>query len=520
MTKKVLLVFLLISVHYILQSQEYFNYRFDYTCPGVSDGASNVFVTTDGYIIGGTTGTAANNSRPRAGFFKTDFSGNKIFSKFIGDTVSDYYLGEPGSIIRVNDTLIVASGFRVTPTADFHEEGMLYFLDNDFDTLCVRNFSEKSLPFDTSIIFYQVKKTNQDDLIVTGIKRKNGTPDKILLIKTDYLGNLVWEKTYGGGGDYFEGYSVICTSDGGYAIGGYNWHLRPSPNLTGDPVVYKTDSTGNFKWSYNYGTPFIDTRGMLCSTIDGNMILGFAYCDSMHGGGPSTEGNPFRRINLIKIDNGGNTIWNKKYGASEENMDFSNIRENPDGTLIATGTILQFFPTSYRQVGWILKTTSEGDSLWYRQYDVCDGEATWHWLYDVIETPDKGYLACGMVFPEPPDTGSNDGWILKVDSMGCESPDYCWVGIKSESVVYQNTVLEISPNPAGSEAVITIRSNGYISYLKIYIYDLFGREAKVLDLLPGQYSISIDVSGLPDGLYMTVVRSGNRIVAAQKIVKM
>jgi len=33
-------------------------------------------------------------------------------------------------------------------------------------------------------------------------------------------------------------------------------------------------------------------------------------------------------------------------------------------------------------------------------------------LYNALETSDLGYLACGIVFPMPPDTGSQDGWVL------------------------------------------------------------------------------------------------------------
>jgi hypothetical protein len=59
------------------------------------------------------------------------------------------------------------------------------------------------------------------------------------LIKTDSLGNIEWNKTYGSG----SAYSVVQTSDGGYAIAG--------------SMLVKTDSEGSIQWSqpYEYGSP-------------------------------------------------------------------------------------------------------------------------------------------------------------------------------------------------------------------------------------------------------------------------
>jgi hypothetical protein len=212
----------------------------------------------------------------------------------------------------------------------------------------------------------------------------------------------------------------------------------------------KTDSAGNQQWLKVFGGSYEDSRGMVCSTSDGNMVLGFCNCDWMTGS------NSYRRINLIKLDNGGNVIWDKKYGAIEPENTLLNIRENPDGTLVFTGTVVKEFPTNYKYMGWIMKINSNGDSLWYRQYDICEGEGSWNYLYDVIQTTDNGYLACGVVYPMPPDTGSQDGWILKVDSLGCESPGNCWVGIKPENKLITNS-FDIYPNPAEQQTNVKLR---------------------------------------------------------------
>jgi len=500
----------LLSNSIFIYSQEYFNFRFEYGQTGWWDGATNVFQLPDGYIVGGGH---SYYGPMNLGFYKIDFQGNKLFSKIYGDTVDEYYLGNPGSIVRLNDTIIVASGSRNSPAPNWvHQEGLIYFLNNDFDTLFTRCFGEKVQPIDTEYLFYQIKTLPTKEIISVGGKMPYGLATRAILVKTDQFGNELWEKAYWDG-MYDQGHSVICTTDGGYAIGGFEWEPQPPPNLTGDPIVIKTDSAGNKQWFKNYGTPLIDSRGMICSTQDGNMVLGFCYCDSMD------QMNPIRRINLIKIDNAGSTVWNKKYGESAWENTLHNIRENPDGTLISTGITTKFFPTAYKYVGWILKTTADGDSLWYRQYDICKGEETYNWLYDVIETPDKGYLACGVVYPEPPDTGSQDGWILKVDSLGCEQADYCWVGMKEEHSLPVSAEIEVFPNPAENEMNFNLRVTEQNVRLDLCLYDIFGREVKKLPLSQGQTGLRMDVSDLAPGLYVAVVKSDNRIIARKKLVK-
>ena len=513
-------IFLLIHFIFIYVSgfsQEYFNFHFEYGQTGWWDGASNVVFLPDAYVIGG--GSVYYDNNLRLCFSKFDFQGNKISSRVYWDTIANYYLGNPGSILQITEDSIIAVGTKKEYTSTWvHDQGNLLFLNYDFDTLMTKQFGEKSEPFDTSYIFFQATRCNSNNLIITGIKWAYTGTQKILLIKTDFKGSLKWEKTFGYGA-YFQGHSVICTNDNGYAIGGLFFDILPPPNLTGDPVVYKTDSAGNFKWSFNYGTPYIDTPGMLCSTQDGNMVLGFGYCDSMSGGGTSTEGNPFRRINLIKIDNDGNEIWNKKFGISEYEKTLLNIRENPDGSLISTGITIEYGEVDYKYVGWILKTSANGDSLWYRQYDIGVGESTWNWLYDVIETPDLGYLACGVVYPEPPDTGSQDGWILKVDSLGCERVDYCWVGMKEQTPLPANEGMDIYPNPVEEEVRFEFQISSFKFRIEICLYDIFGREVKKLPMAQGQTGLKMDVSDLIPGLYVAVVKSDNRIIARKKLVK-
>jgi hypothetical protein len=60
------------------------------------------------------------------------------------------------------------------------------------------------------------------------------------LVKTDSLGNMQWNKTYGGAG-YDEAYALVQTGDGGYALAGYTESFGADPRAC---WLAKTDAFG------------------------------------------------------------------------------------------------------------------------------------------------------------------------------------------------------------------------------------------------------------------------------------
>jgi hypothetical protein len=76
----------------------------------------------------------------------------------------------------------------------------------------------------------------------------------------------------------------------------------------------------------------------------------------------------------------------------------------------------------------------------------------------------------------------------------------------------------IYPNPAEKQTVFKIRSTRNEVPMKIRLYDIFGREVKVVDLPSGQKDFCMDVSDLPEGIYVASVVSEDRILGRVKLV--
>jgi PKD repeat protein len=102
---------------------------------------------------------------------------------------------------------------------------------------------------------------------------EEGDPDgriDVYLMKTDDQGNLEWEQTFGREDDEFA-YSVQQTADGGYILGGFEYY---SPDDEGKNMyLIKTDAVGNLEWEQTYGGVLDDQCRSLQVTADGGYVL-------------------------------------------------------------------------------------------------------------------------------------------------------------------------------------------------------------------------------------------------------
>jgi hypothetical protein len=104
------------------------------------------------------------------------------------------------------------------------------------------------------------------------------------LVKTDSGGNEEWNKTYGGTNDDYA-YSVVQTTDGGYALAGHTVSYGVGG---GDFWLIKTDEFGNAQWNMTYGGDDTEFMYSMIQTGDGGFALagvtwsfgvGDGYCD-------------------------------------------------------------------------------------------------------------------------------------------------------------------------------------------------------------------------------------------------
>ena len=179
-----------------------------------------------GYIISGTLSDDIS-------LIKTDSNGNIVWSK----TYDGKNFDEGRSVVQTSD-----NGFIITGCTDCnsYSDVILIKTDSAGDTLWTRTFGGESLEVGSC-----VQQTTDGGYIITGINFSLVLPDHgdVWLVKTDTLGNEIWNRTYGGVGlDW--GRSVQQTTDGGYVVVGWR-EVVLGGQSDSDVWLILTDPEGN-----------------------------------------------------------------------------------------------------------------------------------------------------------------------------------------------------------------------------------------------------------------------------------
>ena len=196
------------------------------------------------------------------------------------------------------------------------------------------------------------------------------------LVKTDANGNMEWNKTYGGT-NADVAYSIIQTSDGGYALAGFT-----GPYHYYDLWFVKTDADGNMEWNKTFGGISNDVAHSVIQTVDGGYALA-GWTESFGAG----EGDFW----LIKTDANGNMQWNKTYGWNEFCEEAFSIIQSNDGGYVMAGCLIDLF--LHTADYWLVKTDMNGNMEWNRSYGGYPRPS--NAIYSVIQTSDGGYTLAG-----------------------------------------------------------------------------------------------------------------------------
>ena len=198
------------------------------------------------------------------------------------------------------------------------------------------------------------------------------------LVKTDSVGNVQWNKTYGGTG-WDEAWALVQTTDGGYAIVGYTDSYGAGMN---DFWLVKTDSNGNPQWNQTYGGMYDEWARDLVQTGDG----GYALAGETESFGPNGNAGDFW---LVKTDSAGNVQWNKTYGGIECDVASALIQTADDGYAVAGFTFSSGFGS---HDAWLVKTDSSGNAEW----SLACGGASGDFATSLVQTAEAKYVMAGF----------------------------------------------------------------------------------------------------------------------------
>ncbi len=270
---------------------------------------------------------------------KLDAIGNTLWKKtFGGSDVDNAY-----SIISTKNGACALFGY--TGSSDFYinqnygsHDCVLINLDQNGDTLWVKTLGGTLSEIGQDIIY-----TSDNGFAVIGstessdydVGNNYGNHD-IWLVKLDSLGNIQWEKNYGGT-DSDEGMSIYQTNDGGYIMAGmtnsndFDVHGNHGDS---DYLIIRTNSTGDTLWTNTIGGSGYDRPNAIIQTSDNNFVVG-GYTNSVDG----DISNWYNSYDfwIVKLDDNGQILWDACMGGNYSDQ-CTNIFETFDNYLFASGS--------------------------------------------------------------------------------------------------------------------------------------------------------------------------------------
>lgn len=317
--------------------------------------------------------------------------------------------------------------------------------------------------------------TSDGGYILGGYSNSNISGDKtensrggidVWIVKTDALGNILWDKTYGGSGDDYLT-SIKQTSDGGFIVG-----VGSNSNISGDKTensrggldfwILKLNAAGNIEWQKTYGGAQPDFDTYIFQTTDGGYFVS-GYSDSNISGDKTVATNGQRDYWILKLNATGDIVWQNSIGGSLLDRLIISMQSQDGGYILgghSDSNISGNKSENSRGLfdNWIVKLNPNGTIQWDKTYGGSDHDI----VRDIIQTQDGNYIVGGYSHSgiSGDKTGELRGiidyWIYKLDTSG----NMIWQKtIGGSQIDYLRTVRE---KPDGS-LLVTGYSNSGIS---------------------------------------------------------
>ena len=214
------------------------------------------------------------------------------------------------------------------------------------------------------------------ELIIGGVSSSFSGSHDFYLLKTDALGDKIWENNYGQN-NRLEWATSLKETSGGYALGGYT-----SDGIDlGQFYLVKTDANGNKQWDFDYGSADIEwSHGMDITHDNGYIMAGIFRVKG------SSVNSPF----FIKVDANGNKQWEKKIIEPNSDTHIKCVTTVSDGGYVAAGYNWAF--SGNNKETYVVKINSDSTIAWKNIYNTVSPNVI---AEEIIECPDGTLLITG-----------------------------------------------------------------------------------------------------------------------------
>jgi len=354
------------------------------------DKGNSVKQTLDGgYVVAGYTG---NFGSGWGDFFLVKF--NAIGSVEWAHAIGGISYDESYSIIQTNDGgfAMVGETWNLTPddtTSDLFFVKLNSMGEEEWD---------RAISGTSGIVGYSIIQTTDNGYAAVGQNNYFGEDDAdIFIVKLTLTGVLEWSCNVGGTGSEV-GYSIVQTNDSGYAVAGWTESYGVGER---DFFLVRLSSSGDMIWSRTVGGVNNDNAGSLVYTSDGGFVV-TGYTSSYGIGGD---------LLLVKFSATGSMEWSRAVGGTNGDCGYSVVQTSDDG--FATVGVTSSFGAGIPDTSniFLVKLNSAGTFEWSRAVSLGGMQSSYG--SSVVQTIDGGYAVTGTA-----ESVDRYLFLVKLDSNG------------------------------------------------------------------------------------------------------
>jgi hypothetical protein len=349
------------------------------------------------------------------------------------------------------------------------------------------------------------------------------------LRKLDNSFNEVWVKDFSVNSIHNIPKHLLIEPDGYTMTGGMiNSNVMGSFPDYYASLIIKCDTAGTMLWSWQ-NTFDIANLQYTINDIVRTKDSGYIYCGSGKGapiyyadGSGHWSGIAVYGY-VEKLDSARKSVWQTKLGfvgSFPQQNEQVVIKELTDGSIMVAGTLgKNFTKYGYTFAALTKLDAIDGSIIWQRLYEYHPDTLS-GFVYDMRQTADGSFILAGYTNDNvvaPLTAPVQRGWLIKVDSNGCEGGASC----NPTAIIPVNpnaNYINIYPNPSTSdyELQYEVQNN---EPLQLVISDITGRILLQTNLPAQQNSYHINAANWATGVYVYQLSGDGAIIKTGKLIK-
>jgi hypothetical protein len=504
---------IIVSVHAV-NGQNTFNKLIYLDFP--STNFTGVIATDSCYYVKGTFSDTITPARIGIMLAKLNLDGDIEFVKTIKHP-DRLYGDDYCNLLMGKDSFI----YEVGLVGDSISRAILIKYSNQGDTLLTKEYKSILYPaLDYFISRTILQKEDGGFAILFGHESIPLSDFDISMLLLDSAYNIQQYKVYGSTPQQETANSLILDSDGGYIIGASRENTNQVwENYTSRCFLIKTDSMGNVVWQW------LSPQGQLWGeaealfkTSDGGLVVASRRGHEVNFPVANVS-LLFWDANVFKLDANRNLVWSTPLRGHESNPSnrITEMVEALDGSgYVLTGQVVDSLQGPEPMLGtWLAKVSPDGDSLWARHFTWHEDELWAPWPWSLAATPDGGYVAVGISL----NVGQiAPGWILKVDSFGCLVPG-CHLPNAVVEEGKPTVKLSIYPNPTADFLNFHVKGHPPAGNASARIVNEAGQVMKQVQKISPDETVILPVANWPSGVYFLQYLSEGQTIISEKFIK-